>query len=507
MVSFIHRSGQRQLPGADDYSGGIGRIILFQEYLVEDQILFYTLKTESFNQEERIMPTYQQHPSSFRDPSGFVFEEAGKLYRQVNSSYAGDYDLLMRSGLYALLSEKNWLIPHTETELSTSEAENRYKIILPQYIPFISYPYEWCFEQLQDAALLTLEIMKAAIDHGMVLKDANPYNIQFLSGKPVHIDTLSFEIYDEHHPWIAYRQFCECFLYPLLAAKYTSMEVHRIFAAYPEGIPAKIVSGLLPAKARLKLGNWLHVFLPASVSQGNQQKKISFSRTKLLSIIEHLQNIIQSLRPSAKNDSIWDRYYEEEILSRDYLASKEKIVSDLVKQEEYTSIMDLGCNQGLFSNIVAGKGSIIVAVDANANSISHLYIDSRSKGLNILPLCIDLANPPGNGGFSNRERKAFHERMQFQLCLALAIVHHLCIGKNVPFDHLAEFLSSFSNCLVIEFVSKEDEKVQQLLRGRKDIFPHYNRQHFENAFQKFFRVMESTEVPGSTRRIYKMKKN
>jgi len=453
------------------------------------------------------MPIYQQHPSSFRDPSGFIFEAAGKLYRQVNKTYAGSYDLLIGSGLYKILADKHWLIPHEETDPGISTRDNKYKIILPQFIPFISYPYEWCFEQLQDAALLTLEIVKTSMKHGMILKDATPYNIQFLSGRPTHIDTLSFEKYDEQQPWIAYRQFCECFLYPLLVAKYTSLEVHRLYAAYPEGIPAKLAANLLPFSARFRLGNWLHVFLAASVSQKKPEKKIIFNKNKLLNIVDHLRSIIAPLRPFANKHSVWDFYYEEEILSKDYLVNKEKIITEFVSSQGTKKIIDLGSNQGLFSNLMAGGETNIVAVDANAFSISRLYKEIKDRGMNILPLCIDLLNPPGDGGFMNRERKAFHERTKFDLCLALALVHHLCIGKNLPFEGLAEFLSNLCNSLVIEFVPKEDKKVQQLLSGREDIFPGYNRQQFEAALGKFFVIEEYRQVEGTERIIYKMKKN
>ena len=471
---------------------------------MEDQILFYTLKTESINQEERIMPTYQQHPSSFRDPSGFVFESAGKLYRQINASYAEDYDLLMQSGLYKLLTERGWLITHEEVDLHVANATGGYKTILPQFVPFIAYPYEWCFEQLQDAAILTLQILKSAIDHGMILKDASPYNIQFRFGIPIQIDTLSFQKYDERQPWIAYRQFCECFLYPLLVAKYTGLETHRLFMAYPQGIPARVAAGLLPLKSRFTLSNWLHVFLAASVSKPGQQKETDFNKSKLLRIILHLESIITALKPRVKNKSVWDHYYEEEILNDQYLNDKKEIVKRMVTGQD-KNIIDLGCNRGLFSQLLSGPGKNIVAVDDNAYSISKLYTSAREKQNRILPLCIDLMNPPGDAGFGNKERKVFFERMRFDLCLCLALVHHLCIGRNVPFENLAAFLGRVADRLIIEFIPKEDAKVQLILLSRKDIFPQYDQQNFESAFKKFFQLEDSKQIQGSKRVVYRMK--
>ena len=452
------------------------------------------------------MPTYQQHPSSFRDPSGFIFESAGKLFRQINVSYAADYDLLMSSGLYQRLVDQRMLVPHQETNDGQINSSDQYKIILPEFIPFISYPYEWCFEQLRDAALLTLNMMKLCLGHGMILKDATPYNIQFISGRPVHIDTLSFEKYDGSKPWIAYRQFCESFLYPLVVSKYTSMEVHRLFGAYPEGIPAKSVVAMLPAKARFNLGNWLHVFLPASVTPGQKNEKVNFNKDKLSRIIDHLYQIVSSLKQPSYKDSTWKNYYDQDILSQAYLSDKEATVIKMANMEG-KNIVDLGSNQGVFSKLLAGEKNNVVAVDNDAFSISVLYQDTKKEALNILPLCIDLSNPPGNAGFMNRERKSFTERKKFDLCLALALVHHLCIGKNVPFHSLVELFGSMCSELIIEFVPKEDEKVQQLLKSREDIFTDYNQSTFEAAFTKQFSIVEQQQIAASGRVIYKMKKS
>jgi hypothetical protein len=451
------------------------------------------------------MPTYQQHPSSFRDPSGFVFETSGTLYRQINSSYAEDYDRLMQSGLYENLVANDLLVSHKEIELDASPYPDRYKTVLPQWIQFISYPYEWCFEQLQDAALLTLEIQKAAMEYGMTLKDATPYNIQFNKGRPIHIDTLSFEKYDEKLPWVAYRQFCENFLYPLLIRTYTPVEVHFLFAAYPSGIGAALVAGMLPFRSKFKFSNWLHLFLPASIKAGKGRKTVEFNHEKLARIIEHLKSVIKSLRPSSVRASVWDDYYEEEILSQDYLESKKQVVSALLQPQD-KNIIDLGCNEGVFTRLMEGEGRNVVAIDDNPSSVSKLYSYAVQKESNILPLCIDVMNPPGSGGFGNAERKPFHERMQFDLCLALALLHHLCISRNLPFRWLAEFLSRFTNALIIEFVPKHDRKVQELLLTREDIFPGYTQQDFELAFKEFFMIESARLVPGSDRTVYRMKK-
>ncbi|HUR09953.1 MAG TPA: class I SAM-dependent methyltransferase [Flavitalea sp.] len=451
------------------------------------------------------MSTYNQHPSSFRDPSGFIFETDGKIYRQINKSYARDFDLMYKSGLYDSLTKNNWLIQHEDVSEIITESTEGYKIIRPQQVNFWSYPYEWCFDQLKDAGLLTLDILKESLDHGMILKDATPYNIQFIAGRPLLIDTLSFEKYDESKPWVAYRQFCETFLLPILIAQYTSLETSKVFLAYPEGVSSNITAGLLPFKAKFNLGNWLHVFMPSSIKSGQKRKEVSFSKTKLLRIVQHLREMITSAKRLTEKNSTWSNYYSETILSSEYLDQKKKIVAEFVSQTDAKSAVDLGSNDGVFSVLLSAKMEVI-AVDGDENCINALYNSVKKTGNNILPLCIDLMNAPANSGWNNEERKSFINRSKADLVVALALIHHLCIGKNVSWERLVSFFSITRKWLLIEFIPKEDEKVQQLLSSRQDIFSNYDQQHFESAFDRSFQIVTKKEAPGSRRTVYLMKK-
>lgn len=203
------------------------------------------------------MTDLRTHPASFRDPAGFMFRHNDAWYRQVNRQYAQDYDRLMHSGLYETLTRKNLLIAHTEVEQNMTGSSDHYKILLPQQIAFISYPYEWSVDMLKDAALLTLSVNQIALDHGMILKDATGFNVQFLNGRPIWIDSLSFEQYDGRSPWIAYRQFCECFLFPLYLAHYADAGLVRWLALFPEGIPVATTASVLPWKSFFSLGEGL----------------------------------------------------------------------------------------------------------------------------------------------------------------------------------------------------------------------------------------------------------
>lgn len=452
------------------------------------------------------MTGHTRHPASFRDPSGFIFHSSSILYRQVNKNYAPQYRQFMDSGLYDDLVQKKWIVPHQEVTENLLENKDWYITLQPERIPFWSYPYEWCFEQLKDAALLTLEITLHALEKGMILKDATPYNIQFPRGFPVFIDTLSFENYDASQPWIAYRQFCENFLYPLWLSHYLKQDCHRLFYAYPEGIPAPDADRFMPWKSRLKPATWLHLHLAArlQLSPGHVKNKMGFSRKKLQNILTHLHSIITKLEN--RTPSSWLPYYRESA-SEDYIQEKEKIVTEMLQQIEGTHLLDLGANEGYFSLRAAEKNFSVIAVDSDEQCINTLYRKIRQDAVSrILPLCMDITNPTSASGWANKERISFEERLQVQAVLALALVHHLHIGKNIPLGHIADYFSHLAPQLIIEFVPKEDIKVIPLLRYKKDTYSDYTKEFFEKEFSKYYTIQSERVVPGSLRRLYLMKK-
>jgi hypothetical protein len=455
------------------------------------------------------MTTYTRHPSSFKDPSGFVFESGGNIYRQVNQYYAAQYRQLMDSGLYKQLVSQQRLIAHEEVAENIINTPEWYTTLRPEPVQHISYPYEWCFEQLQDAALLTLSVLKTALQHGMILKDATPYNIQFHKGRPVFIDTLSFDTYDPKQPWIAYRQFCQCFLFPLYLEHYLKTDIQRILSTYIDGIPVDFVAKLLPLKSRLSLGVWLHVYLQhtASTSTRGNKQTAGFSKKKLLDVISHLTNIITNFPNNKTYKTTWSNYYEDTILSKEYLQEKEKIVRAFCQNSKARSVLDLGANDGYFSRLFASHQMQVIATDADNRCISRLYQEVKKNNIqNILPLILDIANPSPAIGFHNRERAAFHDRIKTDLVAALALVHHLVIGKNISLPVLADYFNHIAPELIIEFVPKEDEKVQQMLKSRPDTFTDYDQANFERYFTQYFDIVSQKPVPGTSRILYNMKR-
>lgn len=451
-------------------------------------------------------------PASFRDPSGFLFTEKDTLYRQVNRLYKEDYDYLNKSGLYKKLVDEGLLVPHKEVRNNLAQTDSAYKILQPTNIPFISYPYEWSFSQLKDAALTTLKIQKIALDHNMSLKDASAFNIQFFEGKPILIDTLSFEKYKEGKPWVAYRQFCQHFLAPLALMSYTDIRLNKLFQLYIDGIPLDLVAKLLPLRTKLKPSLLIHIHLHAASQKRYANKEIKkesvkkkFGRHSFLGLIDSLEGAIKGLNWKPKGTE-WADYYEGNL---NYLPTSLKHKADLVKEflkiADSKSVWDFGANTGFFSRVASDQGIYTISSDIDPAAVEVNYKTAKEKqDKNILPLIIDLTNPSPALGWENKERESFLSRGSPDTSLALALVHHLSISNNLPLDYLARFFSGFAKNLIIEFIPKEDSQVKKLLTSREDIFPNYTYKGFETEFGKFFLIKKKTKIKNSKRFLYLM---
>ncbi len=457
--------------------------------------------------------TSQLLAASFRDPSGFLYTRDGTLYRQVNRSYAPAYDLLITSGLYDSLTAAGLIIPHKEVDVPPAEPELAYKTLQPEPVTFISYPYEWCFSQLKDAALTTLAIQKRALDAGLTLKDSSAYNIQFHKGRPVLIDTLSFDLYNEGEPWDAYRQFCQHFLAPLALMSLVDIRLSQLLRVYVDGIPLDLASRLLPGRTRLNFGLLSHIHLHASAQRRYAGKSVEqavstrrMSRISFLGLIDGLESAVRKLswKPTGTE---WGDYYPatSQHYSDEALEHKRQLVADYLTRLEPATVWDLGANTGLFSRIASDRGIPTVAFDIDPAAVELNYQQCvAQKESSLLPLLLDLTNPSPNLGWHNRERMSFYARGPVDAILALALVHHLAIANNVPLTRLATFFRDLSRALIIEFVPKEDPQVQRLLASRADIFPDYTTAGFEAAFSHLFWIRASEAINGTSRRLYFM---
>lgn len=445
---------------------------------------------------------------SFRDPSGFLFTDDGAIYRQVNQIYRENYIALMESGLYKDLVDDELLIPHEEISLAAGRALAReaYKVIRPERVKFISYPYEWCFSQLKDAALATLEIQKRALKFGMSLKDSSAYNIQFHRGRPVLIDSLSFEIYRKGEPWVAYRQFCQHFLAPLSLMARRDVRLSQLLRIYIDGLPLDLASKLLPTRTRLASALFLHIHLHAASQKRYAARTVDTSRkishTAFQGLIDNLESGVRALRwlPAGTE---WSSYYGEHNYTPAGFDHKRRLVSEYLQAIQPDNLWDLGANTGLFSRLASDQGIFTLAFDVDPGAVEQNYLECRSKNeACLLPLVLDLTNPSPGIGWNNQERQTLRERSPAGAILALALIHHLAIANNVPLDRLASFFRQLSSWLVIEFVPKSDLQVQRLLATRADIFPDYTVEAFEQAFAAEFTIQRAEAIQESERRLY-----
>lgn len=453
------------------------------------------------------MTSYQNAPSSFRDTSGFVFFEGQQVYRQVNLIYQTNYDHLMASGLYTQVVNAGLLIPHDEVKQTASAGA--YKIIKPETIPFISYPYEWCFSQLKDAAMITLKTQKIALDYGMSLKDASAYNIQFKNGKPVLIDTLSFEKYQEGRPWVAYRQFCQHFLAPLALMSFADIRLNRLLQLFIDGVPLDLTSRLLPFRTKLLFSLLFHIHLHAKsqkhfADKADNTKRYKMNRSAFYALIDSLESAIRRLHWDPKGTE-WAEYYENTNYSIDAFKNKEQIVAEYFDKIKPKTVWDLGANTGTFSQLASENGAYTVSFDIDPAAVEKNYLDGMKRGERlVLPLFLDLTNPSPSIGWENEERISFVKRGPVDTVLALALIHHLAISNNLPFDRIAQFLCKICSSLIIEFVPKNDSQVQRLLRSREDIFSNYTREMFEMEFGRLFSIRDSQRIKNSERVVYLM---
>ena len=449
-------------------------------------------------------------PSSFRDPSGFLFYRDGSIYRQINTSYKENYDHLMNSSLYKTLVDKNLLILHKEIDVPAPEPDKAYRIIKPEPIPFISHPYEWCFAQLKDAALTSFKIQKIALDFEMTLKDCSAYNIQFIKGKPIFIDTLSFEKYHEGQPWIAYRQSCQHFLAPLALMSYRDIRLNQLFRIYIDGVPLDLASSLLPSSTNFKVSLLSHIHLHARSQKhfAGKSVKISdhkISRLSFMGLIDNLESAIKKIDWEAKGTE-WADYYEDTNYSTNAINHKKKIVAEFLDETNPGIVWDLGANDGLFSRIASDKKILTISFDIDPAAVQKNYIQSvKNNEKYILPLLIDLTNPSPGIGWKNTERISLIQRGPTDTAFALALIHHLAISNNLPIGKIANFFSQVCKSLIIEFVPKDDSQVQRLLSTREDIFPEYTQQNFEIEFKKYFTINNIKNIKDSKRTMYLMK--
>jgi hypothetical protein len=455
------------------------------------------------------MPPEAPLAASFRDPAGFVFRREGVLFRAIRRPGLAHYERLMSSGLYDELVAAALLVPHAEATAASFGFPDVDKVLRPEEVPFVSYPYEWSFSQLQDAALATLEIQKRALRRGLTLIDASATNVQFRRGRPVLIDTLSLREAVDGEPWTAYRQYCQHFLAPLAVMALRDVRLGQLLCVHIDGLPLDLASALLPARSRRRASLLLHLHLHARSQKKYEAREVALARRKigrqaLLGLVDSLESGTRKLRWRPAGTE-WADYYDDTNYTAEGLTEKKRAVEAFVADLRPRLVWDLGANTGEFSRSAALAGASVVSFDVDPACVERNYLRARAdREERVLPLLMDLTNPSPAAGWENTERLSLLERGPADAVLALALIHHLAIGNNVPLDRAARFFARAGRALLIEFVPKTDSQVKRLLVTREDIFDRYTAEEFERAFAGYFETRRRVPVPGSTRTLYDM---
>ena len=451
---------------------------------------------------------------SYRDPVGKIFYYKGRVLRGLNSKGVERFKYIKENHILDESIKKNFLISTKEaTDLPKINELSEFDLILEhKKLDYITYPYEWCFEQLKDAALHHLNFQLFLLEKNCVLIDASAYNIQFINSKPIFIDTLSLSEYKEGSYWTGHKQFCENFLNPLILSSKKNIDFNNWFKGNLEGITTSDLNNILSLKDKLNYSLFFHVFLmdryekkallkPKEISQRINKKK-ALSKKSYKGMLLQLKKFILGLSKD-KTLSKWSNYSENNSYNPEEEEKKIRIIENFIKKNKFNYLADLGCNDGLYSfkSLKCGAKKVL-GFDSDLNVLNKAYLSSKINNLNFHPVYMDFTNPSPSQGWNEKERKGFNQRMKFNGMIALALYHHITIGNNIPMKEAIDWLISFAPKGVIEFVPKEDDMIKEMTKLKGDIFENYNEERFKLYLEQKVKIININKVSSSGRTLY-----
>ena len=456
-------------------------------------------------------PQGSLEPGSFRDPESRVFYAGDGVYRALSADGLSDFEALRATGL---LDDER--VVRTETAEDTAALRGLLVhepagVLRHERIPFVSYPYEWTFSMLKDAALLQLDLLLSSLEHDLVLKDATPYNVQFKGARPVFVDVGSFERMREGEPWVGYRQFCMLYLYPLLLQSAKDVPFHPWLRGSIDGITPTQMRNVMSFRDRFRKGVFTNVFLHAKLEaryadrpdQVKREVKRVFKKELFVANVRKMRKLVDGLEWNPP-EGVWTAYGERNSYTDDDARRKDEFVREVAKSRDWNLVWDIGANNGRYSRIAAEGAKTVIAVDADQGPVELLYRDLRNESNEqILTLAMNLADPSPGLGWRGLERKSLPDRGKPDLVLALALIHHVAIAANVPVKEFVDWLASLGSALVIEFPTREDPMVKKLLAPKRDgLHPDYELGFFERTLNEAFEVERSERIESGTRVLY-----
>jgi ribosomal protein L11 methylase PrmA len=434
------------------------------------------------------------------------------VLRTVMSSAAADFDYVESTGLIAALVERGMLISQVRQSPALLGDAGRGAVYVLEHpkLDFISYPYEWPFPALKDAALLQLDLYLEALRHDVTLSDATPYNIQFDGARPLFIDRLSFRRYVDGQFWLGHRQFCEQFLNPLLLRSIFGIPHNAWYRGSPEGIGAAELNALLPLRRKLSWRILTNVVMQGSLQKtksADAQKvldgKLRFPKAAFERLLRGLRAWIESLHPADRRPTTWQDYSIKHSYGSTEVEAKRNFVVRFVRDCKPRMVWDIGCNTGDYSAAALQAGArSVIGFDFDQGALDLAFDRARSERIAFLPLFLDVTNPAPDQGWRQGERRGLQARAAADAVLALALIHHVAISRNVPLDEVVSWLTALAPRGVIEFIPKTDPMVIELLRLREDIFPDYDEAHFVSCLQQRARIVARETVSASGRTLF-----
>ena len=458
---------------------------------------------------------------SFRDPANSVYQlidDTGeiRIIRGLREDALKNYKELITQEFYLDLSSEGSLVETREIsnkDFDKPSGDNWSGYIEHEQIPFISYPYEWPFSMLKDAALLHLDLMEKSLESGWTLKDATPYNIQWKNLKPIFIDIPSFEPWIKGEPWVGYRQFCSMFLAPLLLKSHLNIDYVDILRSSLDGISPTESIKLFQGLNKFKKGVISHIYFPSKVENSilnrerddayaKKRKAPSHSKAMIIGLVQSLRRLINRLNYKIGH-SDWSQYDTTHTYDDSDFNSKKKFIEKYASSRFREQIWDIGCNTGTFSDICSQHCDQVISIDSDFVAIEKLFLSQKEKtSSNVLPIVMNLANTSPSQGFASKERKSFEERGNPELIICLALIHHMRISSNIPNIEFLKYLRSFDAEIILEFVDRHDEMVKKLLVNKKEDYPDYNKQDFLKEVQKYFEIKDRQSLKNDDREIF-----
>ncbi len=455
---------------------------------------------------------------SFRDRRGHVYDVNGRIFRSVMPIATDDFEFVRETGLINELVSEGLLVAETRVDRSVlnGRGDGASFVLEHPRLAYVSYPYEWPFAALKAAAIFHLDLQLRALEKDVALTDASAYNVQFDGPDPIFIDSLSFRRYDNGEFWGGHRQFCEQFINPLLLRSVLGVPHNAWYRGSLEGISAAELSHLLPWHSRLSWNTVINVFMQAHLhrSASSIAKALQTTRTRKLpklgfeQMLRVLRGWIARMVPKPVGKTEWQDYSIDNSYDEEAVTNKEKFVADFVAKHNPQLIFDLGCNTGDYSALALRNGAQrAIGFDFDHGALDEAYERADRESLSFLPLHLDAANPSPEQGWSQAERQGLARRTKGDAVLALALVHHLAIGRNIPLDSMLDWISGMAPRGVIEFVPKSDPMVQQLLLLRRDLFDNYTPENFESLLAARGRIVNKQTISSSGRTLYSYDRN